>query len=126
MKILDTNAILRFLLRDDVERATSVRDAMEQETCFVPVEVLAEVVYVLSKTYKVERLLIQQKLSGFIRDENVQMLSQIVVETALHYFGDTKLDFVDCLLIGYALIDGHQVFTFDKELQKHLPAPTQS
>jgi len=71
MKIFDTNAILRFLLGDDVKKATRVRDTMERETCFVPTEVLAEVVYVLSKTYKVKRSLIQQKLSEFFRDENI-------------------------------------------------------
>jgi len=47
MKVFDTNAILHFLLRDEVKKAARVRDTMERETCFVPTGVLAEVVYVL-------------------------------------------------------------------------------
>jgi len=120
MAVLDTNAILRFLLRDDVEKAAYVRDMMQQGTCLVPVEVLAEVVYVLTKFYKIERTEVQNTLLDFLQNENVEMPSQSVAEVALHYFGETKLDFVDCLLIGYALIDGHQIITFDKELKKIL------
>jgi len=121
MTILDANAILRFLLRDIVGQAIRVRDIMDQETCFIPVEVLAEVVYVLYKTYDIERSLVQQKLFDFLKNENVLTTNNEVVETALHYFVETKLDFVDCLMIGYAVDAGHQVFTFDKDLQKHLP-----
>jgi predicted nucleic-acid-binding protein len=121
MIVLDTNAVLRFLLRDDEQKAVYVRDTMDRETCLVPVEVLAEVVYVLVKFYGIERTLIRQKLSGFLRNENVEMPNLDVVETALRYFGETKLDFVDCLMIGYAIAEGHRIFTFDKQLQKYLP-----
>ena len=93
---------------------------MEREFCSIPVEVLAEVVYVLAKTYKIERTVIQKMLHDFLQNENVGTLKQPVVETALRYFGETKLDFVDCLLVGYAFIDGHRIFTFDTELTKHL------
>jgi len=39
---------------------------MEQETCLISVEVLAEAVYVLSKTYQIERPLIQKQLLGVL------------------------------------------------------------
>ena len=121
MVVLDANAVLYFLLQDDANKAAYVRDAMEQETCLIPIEVLAEVVYVLVKTYKIERTLIQEKLLGVLWNENVETPSQAVVETALRYFGETKLDFVDCLMVGYAAVEGHRIFTFDKELKKYLP-----
>jgi len=120
MVVLDANAVLYFLLQDDADKAASVRDAMEQETCLIPIEVLAEVVYVLAKAYKIERTLIQEKLLGVLWNENVETPSQAVVETALRYFGETKLDFVDCLMVGYAVVEDRKVFTFDKELKKYL------
>ena len=120
MVVLDANAVLYFLLQDDANKATDVRDTMEQETCLIPIEVLAEIVYVLAKTYKIDRALIQEKLLGVLWNENVETPSQSVVETALRYFGETKLDFVDCLMVGYATVEGHRVFTFDKELKKYL------
>ena len=121
MVVLDANAVLYFLLQDDAEKAACVRDTMEQETCLIPIEVLAEVVYVLAKAYKIERSLIQEKLLGVLRNENVETPNQAVVETALRCFGETKLDFVDCLMVGYATIEGQRIFTFDKELKKYLP-----
>ena len=124
MVVLDTNAVLRFLLRDDEEKAVYVRDIMQQETCMIPVEVFAEAAYVLAKIYNVDRTLIQQKLFGVLRNENVETPNQGVVETALRYFGETILDFVDCLMIGYAVVEGHQILTFDKKLQKLLPQST--
>jgi predicted nucleic-acid-binding protein len=120
MTVLDTNAVLRFLLRDDEDKAVRVHDIMEQETCLIPIEVLAEAVYVLAKTYCIERTLIQEKLLGFLWNENVETPCQGAVETALRYFGETKLDFVDCLMIGYAVAEGHRIFTFDKKLNKTL------
>ena len=125
MTVLDTNAVLRFLLRDDEEKAVSVYNRMEQETCLIPIEVLAEAVYVLSKIYKIERTLIQEKLLGVLWNENVETPHRGVAETALRCFGETKFDFVDCLLIGYALIDGHRIFTFDEKLEKYLSRSTQ-
>jgi len=120
MVVLDANAVLYFLLQDDANKAADVRDVMEQETCLIPIEVLAEIVYVLAKTYKIDRALIQEKLLGVLWNENVETPSQSVVETALRYFGETKLDFVDCLMVGYATVEGHRIFTFDKELKNYL------
>ena len=124
MIILDTNAVLRYLLRDDVEKAVHVRSTMEQETCLIPVEVIAEAVYVLAKIYRIERTLIQEKLLGVLWNENVEAANQGVVEMALRLFGETKFDFVDCLMVGYAHIERHQVFTFDGKLKKYLSRST--
>ena len=124
MTVLDTNAILRFLLRDDVEKAVYVRNTMELETCLIPIEVIAEAVYVLVKTYSIERTLVRQKLLNFIWNENIEIPHQAVVETALHHFGETNFDFVDCLMIGYAHVEGHQVLTFDKKLKNALSLST--
>ena len=118
--ILDTNAVLRFLLRDDEEKAVYIYSMMKQETCLIPIEVLAEAVYVLAKTYKIERTLIQEKLLNVLWRENVKTSNQEVVEVALRCFGETRFDFVDCLMIGYSLVEGHQILTFDKKLKKYL------
>ena len=120
MIVLDTNAVLYFLLQNDEEKAVCVRDTMEQETCLIPVEVFAEAVYVLDKAYCIDRTQIQRKLLGFLQNENVETTRRGVVEKALRYFGETKLDFVDCLMVGYALVEGHRIFTFDKKLNKIL------
>lgn len=120
MSVLDTNAVLRFLLRDNEEIAVFVRDRMKKETCLLPVEVVAEAVYVLAKVYKIERDRVCRSLSDFINKENIDVTSHEIMETALRIYGETTFDFVDCLMVGYARIEGHRIITFDKKLEKYL------
>ena len=90
------------------------------EVCFIPVEVVAEIVYVLSKIYGVERALIAKTLTGIADVSNIVVAQYNVVLYALSVYASTTLDFVDCLLIGYAKKDRYTIFTFDKKLQKFL------
>ena len=53
--ILDANAALRYLLADVEEQYLSVKKIIEYNLCTVPLEVMAEVVYVLEGVYQVPR-----------------------------------------------------------------------
>jgi predicted nucleic-acid-binding protein len=121
MVVLDTNTILRCILQDDLETALLVNERVSREECLVFPEVVAEIVYVLLKIYRLDRKTIVQSVSTILGHENILVHNKRVVETGLRHFGETNLDFVDCLLIGYAIVEGHRVFTFDIELQKYLP-----
>jgi predicted nucleic-acid-binding protein len=43
-----------------------------------------------------------------------------VIKNALKIYSNKKLDFVDTLLISYNNIDKHEIFSFDKKLNKLL------
>jgi len=120
MVIFDTNAILRYILRDNPEMAEEVKRHLFRDICFIPVEVVAEIVYVLSKVYRVERDVIAQTITNIANVDNIMVAQNSVVLHALRVYASTTLDFVDCLLIGYAKEDGYAIFTFDKKLLKHL------
>jgi len=120
MIIFDTNALLRCYLQDNKEIADSVQERMNRELFIVPTEVIAEMVYVLHKVYKVDRPTIEAALNALIRHENAYVHGRSVTQEALRAFGETKFDFVDCLLIGYAKVEGHRIVTYDKDLQKYL------
>ncbi|MCL2711156.1 MAG: PIN domain-containing protein [Planctomycetaceae bacterium] len=124
MTILDTNTVLRCILQDNEEAAVLVDERMSRDVCVIPPEVVAEIVYVLLKIYRLDRSDIVRSVSTILRHQNVRVPHRKVVEAALHYFGKTKFDFVDCLMIGYAVIEGHQIFTFDNELKKYLSQST--
>ena len=53
--MLDANAVLRFLLQDVEEQFHQVRDIVRAERCYVTLEVIAEVCYVLEGLYQVSR-----------------------------------------------------------------------
>jgi predicted nucleic-acid-binding protein len=119
--VLDTNTILRCILQDDKDAALRVNERMSRDVCLVLPEVLAEIAYVLLKIYRLDREEIEHSVSTILRHKNVRVPHKKVVEIALRYFGETKLDFVDCLMIGYAIAEGYKILTFDKDLKKHLP-----
>jgi len=121
MIVLDANTILHCILEDNEEAADLVDDQMARNECLVPPGVIAEIVYVLLKVYHTDRQEIEHSVSTILKHKNVRVPYKRVVETALRYFGETKLDFVDCLMIGYAIVEGHRILTFDKKLKKYLP-----
>ena len=53
MVLFDTNVILRYILQDNPEMAENVEQQLSNSICLIPVEVVAEVVCVLSKVYKI-------------------------------------------------------------------------
>jgi len=120
MVIFDTNAILRFILQDNQVMADEVEQQMFDGVCLIPVEVVAEIVYVLSKVYGLKRDVIAQTIADLADLDNIKIVQKPVVLHALHVYASTTLDFVDCLLVGHAKEDGHTILTFDKKLQKYL------
>lgn len=53
MNIVDANIILRYLLNDIDDLADKAANIVENNLVFSPNEVIAEIVYVLEKVYKV-------------------------------------------------------------------------
>ena len=113
MVILDTNALLRYVLGDIPDQAETAAGAV-QEGCITTTEIIAEVVYVLQSVYKVSREDISWTVHCILLDvkaENVKTLRY-----AMGVFDQTNLDFVDCLLVAYKKVLGLDVLSFDKKL----------
>ena len=123
MIVFDSNAILRYILQDNEEMASLVEKQIQETECFIPMEVMAEMVYVLSKVYKIPRESVELALAGVLELENISTTNCEVVLVGLKSFANTKLDFVDCLMSGYQT-EGHEIYTFDKELRKYLQRHT--
>jgi len=118
--ILDTNAVLRFITGDNTEKCLRVSEMIDTSDCIVPVEVIAEAVYNLEKFYKHSRQLIAAEIKDFIAIRENLVFEENVVRYGCNTFASTNLDFVDCLLVGYANVKGNPVFTFDDYLNKEL------
>lgn len=117
MQLIDTNVILRFILNDNNEMAQRAAKVIASGAYTKP-EIIAEVVYVLKSVYSTPKEKIKfiiHGLSGIIKIENVNC-----VVYAVDLFASTSLDFVDCLLAAYHLLNDETVFTFDKKLNKLL------
>jgi predicted nucleic-acid-binding protein len=105
-------------LNDHTEFSPKAKRIIEQHTIEVTIAVLCEVVYVLTGYYKIDKQTVSTELERFIEQTQCTVPHQNVILQALTYFGKTSLDFVDCILAGYAKIEKDEIHTFDKKLQK--------
>lgn len=116
MKYVDTNIILRVILRDNEELSPLAREILKTNECYVLPEVIPEAVYVLNKVYGFNR----QDIAHAI----LQLLPLVVVKDvrltrlALNYFSELNFDYVDCILLARNKLYGHQIATLDKKLEK--------
>lgn len=117
--MLDANAVLRFLLQDIEEQFQEIRNIVKKDRCYITLEVMAEVCYVLEGLYQVSR---KDIVDNFRRlNYDVIILNVDVFLRALEIFDKPpKLDFVDCLLYGYKMERGMNIMSFDKLLTKQL------
>jgi predicted nucleic-acid-binding protein len=118
--MLDTNAVLRFITDDDKEKSKKVSDLINNTDCIVTIEVIAEVVYNLEKYYDHPRWLIAEEINDFIWIKESLVLEENVIRYGCNTYASTRLDFIDCLLVGYANVNGNLVFTYDAELKRKL------
>lgn len=120
MLIVDANIILRYLLLDNEELAKKAAEIIENNKIFLPFEVMAEVVYVLEKVYKIERAEISRSLKELLKGENIHTYDSDILNKALEIFGSRKMDFVDTLLCGYSLVRDYEIITFDKKINSYI------
>jgi len=113
--ILDANAILRYVLEDTGEQFEAVEAIMINSQVLILPEVIAEVIYVLTKYYKIHRKEAAEAVLQFLLDAGCY--SRVLIGS-VGKFGNSNFDFVDCLLYEYSKNSGHKVFTFDKKLLK--------
>lgn len=52
--------------------------------------------------------------------EEIDVAHKVVMIYASKLYGETKLDFVDCILIAYHRLENVEVVTLDKDLKKFL------
>jgi len=118
--VLDTNVVLRFLLNDNEEQSELASQVIVNADCIVPVEVIAEVVFVLDKLYSKDRETICDKIKDFAKIKKSMLLEKDVVCHACDVYANSTLGFIDCLIDSYVKIKGYKAFTFDKKLRKLL------
>jgi predicted nucleic-acid-binding protein len=120
IKIIDTNIVLRCLLNDNQELAAKAHEIVKTNIVEIPVEVMSEVVHVLSKVYGVGRKEIKSEIIRFIDSAVCAVPHRKAVLKGLELYAEDNLDFVDCMLIGYKCAEGRDVCTFDKKMNKVL------
>ncbi len=103
MKGLDTNVLVRYLIRDDdAEKALAdrfVAEALDRgETLFVNQIVLCELVWVLTKAYRFRRTEVSEVLDKILLARQFEVEEKDLAFQALETYAGATADFADCLI----------------------------
>lgn len=86
-------------MNDNEDLASKAAGIIDNIPVFIPNEILIEVVYVLEKVYKVERMAIYEAIIELLSYDNIAVADKDVIETALDLYRTIKFDIVDTLLL---------------------------
>lgn len=100
---IDTNVLVRFLVRDDETQFEKARKLIKREVAagrrvFVNQLVLMETEWVLRSRYDLPKSQIISALSGLLEAADLQLEDEPSIEEALFIWKDTAADFADCLI----------------------------
>ncbi|MDP8208882.1 MAG: type II toxin-antitoxin system VapC family toxin [Candidatus Electryonea clarkiae] len=124
MIALDTNVLLRFLVKDEEKQSQMARNLIERvseknEFIFISEIVLCEMVWVLSSSrgYNLKRVEIVDLLKMIFNTKQFAFSDADRIKNALELFNNNKGDFADFLIKEQAIAAGCKyVATFDRTL----------
>lgn len=121
MKIIDTNIIIRFLLKDHPTQSKSTKKLLENspEDLLLPDMVIAEIIWLLTSYYKLSKRDIIEKIQDILTLEKIQANKDLIYK-ALMFYQTYNIDFIDAYLAAYCNekknIKG--IYSFDKDFDK--------
>lgn len=124
MPALDTNVLVRYVVRDDSGQLAAARRLIERcvaegRSLFVPVTVTLELEWVLRASFGYGKEDVLQVLSNLFSAAELTFDSERALEVALQLYRDTTADFADCLHVALATEAGEPpLWTFDKRAAK--------
>ena len=118
---LDTNVLVRYLVRDDPKQA-ALADKCIESSCsretpgFVSHIVLAELAWVLGRGYSYPQSTVLNVFAILLTSEEIQIEDPAIVRVALQRCADNNTDFADSLIGAVHEIRGcMHTATFDKK-----------
>lgn len=119
MRAIDTNVLVRLIVRDDPKQL-AIAEAFTAAEAWISLLVLAETTWVLSSVYGRNQIEIADGLEVILDQKNFAIQDSETVAAAIkHFRARLNLDFSDCLILELARKAGHlPLGTFDRDLAK--------
>lgn len=120
---LDANIIIRFLVRDDEQKAEQVKQLflfleagkISAETDMI---VVAEIVWVLSSFYKLDRETIAEYLTLFLATKYLVVKEKPLIQKSIELYKRVSADFIDCFVAAAASKRKALICSYDKDFNK--------
>ena len=119
MRAVDTNVVVRLIVRDDPEQVDRA-EAFVAQGAWISLLVLAETVWVLESVYGLSRQRIGTVVDMLMEHDRLTLQDEDVVRNArLAFEREQSGGFSDCLIVEAARKAGHApVGTFDKTMSR--------
>ncbi len=119
----DTNAIVRYLVKDDLALYTKAKNFFDKvknggEKAVILESVIAECIYVLTKIYQVPKDKASDSLIDILHYKGIANDDREELIRALTLFSEKNIDIVDCILCAKTAGSDDNLFSFDEELNK--------
>jgi predicted nucleic-acid-binding protein len=120
---IDTNVLVRHVMQDDLVQADMARQLFATLSAdtpgFIPLVVLAELSWVLSRRYKLDRTQVSRVIEGLLLSSNLILERSELALEAFRTYRSRNADFADCLILQCAEDAGcSQTYTFDTNAAK--------
>jgi predicted nucleic-acid-binding protein len=121
---IDTNVLVRFLVRDDPEQFERARRLIKRErgggeTVLISLLVLLETEWVLRSRYNVAKAEIVAALSALLDAVELEFADEPSVEEAVFTWRDSAAEFADCLINArHRALGCRATATFDARASK--------
>ncbi|MBS1819023.1 MAG: type II toxin-antitoxin system VapC family toxin [Acidobacteria bacterium] len=115
MRAVDTNVLVRLLVRDDAEQVEAA-EAFIANGAWVPLLALAETTWVLSSVYDCAPAAVATAVEMLLNHEHLALQDADAVAQAVDQFRRKRsLEFSDCLMLAVSRKTGHvPLGTFDR------------
>lgn len=118
MIIVDTNPLLRLILKDNLKQHSEVVKLLKTTKVVVVSQVIFEIEYVLRKVYGVSRKEIGECLDKLLLTKQLVVEEKLALSGAVKLYVEKSVDLVDAYLWVRAKELGTKVFSFDRDFGK--------
>ncbi len=112
----DANTMIRCIIGDDEQKIKELQEIRATQKIIYSMEVIAEVVYVLTKVYNVSRVDASDAIQRFLKAKNIVCSNSEIAIKSLQLFAENHLDFVDNVLLAYHQLRGITIYSYDRKL----------
>ncbi len=116
--LLDTNLIIRFLVNDDPKKVSRVEKLLadKSNTNILLDTIVAEIIWVLSSYYSLNKSEIIEKIKALIHLDSIDC-NAVLLNKALSVWEENNISYIDSYILAVAKLGNIPLFSYDGELK---------
>jgi uncharacterized protein len=122
-RLIDANVILRYLTDDIPEQAQKSEELFkrileEKEAVEIPLLVIAEVVWTMTRYYKQPRKTVAESICILLKTPGIKVKDKKLILDALELFKEKNVSFTDAYLATHCTYGRQGIYSFDEDFDR--------